>query len=93
MITEDEAREALGKVIHPSFNMSVLALGRVRAVRVDSEGIEVDLVMNCPGCPAGEAALAQARKTLLALKGVNTVRLVLRPEIWTPPWEWPMEGK
>jgi metal-sulfur cluster biosynthetic enzyme len=84
---------ALGEVIHPSFNMRLLALGMVRAVRVISDGIEVDLVMNCPGCPGAEAALALARQTLLALNGVNTVRLTLLPEVWTPPWEQPIGGE
>ena len=87
MTTEDEVRAALGEVIHASFNMSLLVLGMVRAVRVIPDGIEVDLVMNCPGCPAGEAALALARKALLALNGVDTVKLILLPEVWTPPWE------
>ncbi len=89
MITEGEARMALAGTIHPSFNMSLLALGMVRTVRVISNRVEVELVMNCPGCPSGEAALARARKALLALKGVDTVHLTLLPEVWTPPWEQP----
>ncbi len=91
MITEDEVRMVLDKTIHPSFNMSLIALGMVRAVRVISDRVEVDLVMNCPGCPGGEAVLARARKLLLELNGVETVRLTLLPEVWTPPWEQPGE--
>jgi metal-sulfur cluster biosynthetic enzyme len=87
MVTEDEAREALGKVIHPSFGMSLLALDTVRAIRINGSKLEVDLVMNCPGCPGAEIALAAARKALYALEGVDSVKLVLVPEIWVPPWE------
>jgi len=43
-------------------------------------------VMNCPGCPAGEVTLAQARRRLEALNG-GRVRLNLLPQVWTPPWE------
>jgi metal-sulfur cluster biosynthetic enzyme len=55
----------------------------VRAVRVSADRIEVDLVMNCPGCPAGEVALGQARRNLVALNG-GDVRLNLLPQVWAP---------
>lgn len=88
MVTETEVRAALDEVIHPSFGMSLIALGMVRAVRTNDGAIEVDLVMNCPGCPAGEVVLAMAYHKLRAL-GSSTVRLNFLPEIWTPPWEQP----
>ncbi len=86
MPTEAEVRAALDEVIHPSFGQSLIALEMVRAVRVSDQVIEVDLVMNCPGCPAGEVALAHARQKLAAFQA-NTVRLNLLPEIWGPPWD------
>ncbi|CAG0937580.1 hypothetical protein TFLX_06521 [Thermoflexales bacterium] len=89
MVTEADVRAALDEVIHPSFGMSLIALGMVRAVRVSAGKIEVDLVMNCPGCPAGEVALAQAHQNLSALNG-GDVWLNLLPHAWTPPWEQPI---
>jgi metal-sulfur cluster biosynthetic enzyme len=86
MLTEAEIRAALNQVIHPSFGMSLIALNMVRAVRVSDSAIEVDLVMNCPGCPAGEVTLALARQRIEALC-VGAVRLNLLPQYWTPPWE------
>jgi metal-sulfur cluster biosynthetic enzyme len=86
MVTEADVRTVLDEVIHPSFGVSLTALNMVRAVRVSDDLIEVDLVMNCPGCPAGEVTLAQARKNLAALQG-GEVRLSLLPQVWTPPWE------
>ena len=83
--TEAEVRAALDEVIHPSFGMSLIALGMVRAVRVTDEVIEVDLVMNCSGCPAGEVVLAHARHSLAAFQ-VDAVQLNLLPEVWIPPW-------
>jgi len=56
----------------------------VHAVRVSDNAIEVDLVMNCPGCPAGEITLALARKKIEAFQ-VGTVRLNLLPQMWMPP--------
>ena len=86
MVTEADVRTVLDEVIHPSFGMSLIALNMVRAVRVSETLIEVDLVMNCPGCPAGEVTLAQARQNLVTLNG-GDVRLNLLPQVWTPPWE------
>ena len=86
MVTAADVRTALDRVIHPTFGLSLIALNMVQAVRVSADRIEVDLVMNCPGCPAGEVALALARQHLAALKG-GEVRLNLLPQMWTPPWE------
>ena len=83
--TEVEVRAALDDVIHPSFGMSLIALDMVRAVRVTVTTIEVDLVMNCPGCPAGEVALAHVRQRLEMLNG-GRPQLRLLPQAWTPPW-------
>ncbi len=86
MPTETEVRAALDEVIHPSFGLSLIALDMVHAVRVSGNLIEVDLVMNCPGCPAGEVALARVRQRLSALNN-GDVQLMVLPEMWTPPWE------
>ena len=85
MPTEVEIRAALDEVIHPSFGMSLIALGMVRAIRMSGGKIEVDLAMNCPGCPAGEVVLARVHQNLTALL-VDAVQLNLLPEVWTPPW-------
>jgi metal-sulfur cluster biosynthetic enzyme len=66
--------------------MSLIVLNMVRAVRVADRVLEVDLVMYCPGCPAGEAVLAQTHRSLSKFNG-HTVRLNLLPKVWTPPWE------
>ncbi len=86
MVTEAEVRAALDEVIHSSFGMSLVALNMVRRIRVSRDLIEVELVMNCPGCPAGEVALARARQRLSALN-TGDVQLTVLPVAWTPPWE------
>ena len=85
MPTEVEIFAALDEVIHPSFGMSLIALNMVHAVRVSNDAVEVDLVMNCPGCPVGEMALALVHQKIETL-GVSMVRLNLLPQYWTPPW-------
>lgn len=86
MLTEAEIRATLDRVVHPSFGLSLIALNMVRAVRMSDNAIEVDLVMNCPGCPAGEVVLASARQALQALNP-QAIRLTILPQVWVPPWE------
>jgi metal-sulfur cluster biosynthetic enzyme len=59
--------------------MSLIALDMVRAVRVSDTLVEVDLVMDCPGCPAGEVTLALTRQKIEAMC-VGAVRLNLLPQ-------------
>lgn len=88
MPTEADIQAALKTIIHPTYGMSLIALQMVRVIRLFPDRIEVDLVMNCAGCPAGEAALAQARRALEALlPGGGQVIIQLLPEVWRSPWE------
>lgn len=88
MPTEAEVRSVLADVIHPTFGMNVLTLGMVRAVRISLSGIEIDVVMNCPGCPAGEVVLARIREKLSTLTDSDEAKMILLPEVWVPPWEY-----
>jgi metal-sulfur cluster biosynthetic enzyme len=87
VVTEATLRGVLDEVIHPSFGLSLLALGMIDAVRIEAGSVEVDLVMDCPGCPAAEAVLALAGKRLRMLGGVQAVRLSVLPKAWRPPWQ------
>jgi ATP-binding protein involved in chromosome partitioning len=89
MVTEDNVRSALERVVYPSFGLSVMTLGMVRDVRVKRDTIEVDMVMNCPGCPAGEATLTEVQRTLRSLLSPDdgVIKIQLLSQAWTPPWE------
>lgn len=80
-------RAALDGIIHPSFDISLVGLGMVRTVRIGSEHITIELVMNCLDCPASQAALAEARRAVQALVPGIAVQLSLLPEVWHSPWE------
>ena len=86
MLTETDVRSELNRVIHPSFGMSLVGLRMVEAIRVEGTTIEVDLVMNCPGCPASEATLARARERLATRCAEAVIHFHLLPKVWSPPW-------
>lgn len=85
--SEPEVRAALGRVIHPTYGLSIVGLGMLRGIAVSEAGIEVELAMNCPGCPAGQLALGRVRQALESLvqPGMGQVTIRLSPEVWRPP--------
>lgn len=89
MPTEAEIQAALKTVIHPTYGLSLVMLQMVQGIRLSPGRIEVDLVMNCPGCPAGEAVLARTRQVLQAFvaSGDGQVNIRLLPQVWQPPWQ------
>jgi metal-sulfur cluster biosynthetic enzyme len=87
VVTEAEVRASLDGVIHPSFGISLIGLGMVRAVHIGSEHITVELVMNCPGCPASQATLNEAQRAVQALAPGIAVQLTLLPAVWRAPWD------
>jgi len=87
MLTETEVRAALNQVVHPSFGMSLSVLGMVSAVRMTEAGIEINLLMNCPGCPGGQATLDSVRNALRKLNDERPVKLNVLAQAWHPPWE------
>jgi metal-sulfur cluster biosynthetic enzyme len=87
VVTEAEVRAVLDGIIHPSFGLSLVALGMVQAIYIESDQIKIDLVMNCPGCPAGQAALDEAHRAVQALAPDFSIYLSLLPDVWHSPWE------
>lgn len=90
MIHESDILAALDKVIQPTFGMSLVSLQMIRSVEINEGGIQLQMVMNCPGCAAGRVALAQAHRALRYLLTAKDqeVTIVLLPEIWHAPWEF-----
>ncbi len=85
--SEPEVRAALSRVIHPTYGMSIVGLGMLRGVAISEAGVEVELAMNCPSCPAGQLTLGRVRQALESLvqPGMGQVTIQLSTEPWRPP--------
>ena len=57
MTNDKEVMTASDTVIHPSYGMSLVALQMIRSVAVNERGVQVEMVMNCPGCAAGKVTM------------------------------------
>jgi metal-sulfur cluster biosynthetic enzyme len=87
LITEDEVRAVLSQVIHPTYGISLVGLDMLRDVEINESGVDIALVMNCPGCPAGQLVLGRAQQALETLLPAGSARVSFRllPEVWKPP--------
>jgi metal-sulfur cluster biosynthetic enzyme len=86
--SEPEARHdmvlaALSGVWDPELGLDIVSLGLVYAVRVDGDGVEIDMTLTTPGCPVSEQLPTEAEAAVrAALPGGDvTVHVV-----WDPPW-------
>lgn len=84
MITPDDVRKALRQVKDPEINLSIIDLGLVYDVEVESEGhVDVRMTLTSPGCPSGPEIMADVDRAVRSLDGVTAVNIDL---VWEPYW-------
>jgi ring-1,2-phenylacetyl-CoA epoxidase subunit PaaD len=80
----DQIWEALGTVQDPELPVTVIDLGLIDAVTVDSGRVHITMIPTFSACPAIDVMRQDIRKTLLNLPGVDTVEVELSfAEPWT----------
>jgi metal-sulfur cluster biosynthetic enzyme len=78
------AWEALGQVVDPETDISVVDMGLVYGVEDTEDGLRVRLTLTHPSCPMGGLILERAEA---ALAGVSTSDYPVRVELaFDPPW-------
>jgi metal-sulfur cluster biosynthetic enzyme len=82
-ITPDIVRLALRRVRDPEINLNIVDLGLIYDIRVENNGVQVDMSLTSPGCPSGPEIMAEAEQQLKGIEGVGEVSLNL---VWSPPW-------
>ena len=83
-MSEEDVRQALRTVEDPEAGMSVLDLGLVYKIEIQSGRVCVDMTMTSPACPASDYITDEAAAAIRAVAPEGTdveVRLV-----WEPPW-------
>ena len=75
--------EALANVWDPELGIDVVNLGLVYGVRVDDDGIVIDMTLTTPGCPVSESLPLEVSEAVVAAIPDVPVRVDL---VWDPPW-------
>ena len=85
MITEDQVKEAMRRIIDPDIGISILELGLIYGVEIQNEGkqVTVSMTLTSPACPAGPMLIAQVESAARSLEGVEKASVEL---VWSPPW-------
>lgn len=77
MVTEQQIREALTKVMDPELNRNVIELNMLRDLRINDGNVEFTLALTIPECPLRDQIEQNARMAVLALEGVKNVKVTL----------------
>jgi phenylacetate-CoA oxygenase PaaJ subunit len=82
-IEEQSAWSALAKVHDPELPVNIVDLGLVYGLRIEGDEVHVQLTHTAIGCPAIEMMQQDVEAALLAVPGVQRVRV---ETAWDPPW-------
>ena len=81
--TREQVLTALKEVYDPEIPVDIVNLGLVYEARVSAGRVTVRMTMTSPGCPVGDYLVAEIRRAITALPGVEAVDVEL---VWDPPW-------
>ncbi len=88
--TTEEIFAALRTCRDPEIPINLVDLGLVYGVEITAptgaaEGVEVQvrLTLTSTGCPMSHSIVGEVQRTLQAMPGVRTVRVVI---VWEPAW-------
>lgn len=78
MSISDELRERLNQVLDPELGASIVELGMVGEICVDSKGhAEVNVALTITGCPLKTQIERDVREAVLSLEAITSVELVM----------------
>jgi metal-sulfur cluster biosynthetic enzyme len=82
--TAEAIRKAIRAVKDPELNLNIIDIGLVYEVDVDEAGsVHVQMTLTSPGCPAGAEIIADVKRVVGDMEGVQSVEVEL---VWDPYW-------
>jgi len=75
-------RTALRQVLDPELGLSIIELGLVRQVKIESELVHVKMILTTPFCPYGPALMEMTRSKAAEASGGKPVVMELAMEMW-----------
>lgn len=82
-VTVDQVWRVLQTVEDPELPVSIVDLGLVRGVRVEGDGVTVEVTFTAMGCPCVDWIREDIQTRLARLPGVGRVDVRV---VWDPPW-------
>jgi metal-sulfur cluster biosynthetic enzyme len=83
MVDEAAVKKALRNVKDPELNLDLVVLGLIYGVEVNGDHVHVTMSLTTPMCPAVDQILADAKREVEGLEGVDHADIELT---FDPPW-------
>lgn len=84
MVTEQQVRDALCRVLDPEVGENIIELGLVYGIEVSAQRLAVTMTMTSPSCPMGDWIRQQVEAELVALcRDGQRAEVEL---VWQPAW-------
>ena len=87
MITEENIRETLKKVLDPEIGISVIDLNMIKTVQINNTDINIEMVLTMPGCPMAVYMMENVKNAVDEIAEGRKVNVRKLDEKWIPPWE------
>lgn len=85
MQTKEEIMKALHPIEDPELHVSIVELGLIYGVEVNTEGVvDINMTLTSPACPLGPEIASAVKLTVGTLSGVHKVNVNW---VWSPPWD------
>ena len=84
MVSAEQVKESLKKVVDPELNLNIVDLGLVYEVKIEPEDkVTIVMSLTSPACPYGPQLLGEAKNTIAGIEGVKQAAVQLT---FSPPW-------
>ena len=83
MLSEEQIRTALTKVIDPEIGFNIVDMGLVYKIDIHDNSIIITMTLTTPGCPMHNSITDWAEKEIKNLDPLLDVKINL---VWQPPW-------
>ena len=83
-VDEAQVQEALASVFDPEIPVSIVELGLIYSVSVDTQGrVDIDMTLTAPGCGMGPVLVRDVESRVAMVPFVTGVKVTL---VFDPPW-------
>lgn len=83
---EQRIVEVIKTVYDPEIPVNIYDLGLIYRIEVDEEnGVEIDMTLTAPNCPAADFMMEDVRMKVEAVNGVKSLKLNL---VFDPEWSY-----
>jgi len=83
---EQRIVEVIKSVYDPEIPVNIYDLGLIYRIEVDDDnGVEIDMTLTAPNCPAADFMMEDVRMKVEAIAGVTSLKLNL---VFEPEWSY-----